>query len=130
MEGPKFTAEEADSGVFLTPPISRFVRHLERILQESSEATIWALAERMLGRGTVRVLPTLSRGRAALSWVVDRWVIYVRPGMSEREQEEGIAHELAEWAIQVVGAELDDPEAVARSIADRLLLYLPPQDVA
>jgi hypothetical protein len=111
-----------DSGVFLSRHAVRLLRHLESFLRELSEVTIRGLAERMLGSEAVRVLPTLP-GRAALATAEDRWVVYIRPDLSESEQEEAIAHELAEWVIQVGGTRYGDPEATARHIAARLLAY-------
>ena len=117
--------QEPVSGTYLTGATARLVARLERRLLESSYASMWTLAESLLGYGTVRVLDSLeSKGRAALSPIDGRWVIYLRRGLSERDQEEGIAHELAEWILAEGRVHHPDLEALASHIADRLLMYV------
>ncbi len=109
--------------------VEKRLSQLEAMLVDSSYPTMWTLASRVLGAEAVRILDTLDYcdSHYLLSPVGAGWVVYLRSGLSEPEQELAIASALAEWVIATCDA-VDQP--LASDVKSMVIHRLMAQSVA
>lgn len=72
------------------------------------------LATAILGSTCIRIVPARAiPGKAALAWNARKPIIFVRGGLSPRQVNYAVAHELAEWKLRLLGYVSADAEELA-----------------
>lgn len=84
------------------------------------QAPLVALATRLLGEGSVRLVPASALpGDGALARVGERWRIYLRRDACQLAKRFVLLHELAHWALGKSGSETECDELAAALLVPR-----------